>query len=106
MLGEFLPEVTTQKRKSENKERYDIQFQIDDLLDDMVMKSKIKGDISPETMQRLKMETSRFVELRDQFSLKDEYGNVLKAKFHKAEWKPLISILEKMSHPVRWIVLL
>jgi len=104
MLGEFLPEVTTQKRKSENKERYDIQFQIDDLLDDMVMKSKIKGDISPETMQRLKMETSRFVELRDQFSLKDEYGNVLKAKFHKAEWKPLISILEKMSHPVRWIV--
>ena len=101
MLGEFLDPVTTQKRKSVSQERYDVQLQIDDLLDDMIMKSKKKGDISPDTMQRLKMETSRFLELRDQFSLKDEYGNVLKSKFHKAEWKPLVNVLENMSHPVK-----
>ena len=63
-----------------------------------------KGDVSPDTMQSLKMETSRFLELRDKFSVKDEYGNVLSSKFHKAEWKPLVKILEKMTHSVKWIV--
>ena len=104
MLGEFLDPVTTQKRKSVSQERYDIQLQVDDLLDDMIMKNTKKGDISPDSMLRLKIESSRFLELRDKFSVKDEYGNVLKAKFHKAEWKPLVNKLENMSHPVKWII--
>ena len=104
MLGEFLDPVTTQKRKSSSQERYDVQLQIDDLLDDMIMKSKKKGDVSPDTLQRMKTETSRFLELRDKFSVKDEYGNVLTSKFHKAEWKPLVKILEKMTHSVKWVI--
>ena len=52
----------------------------------------------------MKTETSRFLELRDKFSVKDEYGNVLTSKFHKAEWKPLVKILEKMTHSVKWVI--
>ena len=59
------------------------------------MKNTKNGDISPDSMLRLKIESSRFLELRDKFSVKDEYGNVLKAKFHKAEWKPLVNHVGK-----------
>ena len=92
MFGDFLPPVQTQQRRNEREERYDIQHQVDDLLDDMVMKSKQKGDTSPETIRKLKEEVDRFIELRDEFSLVDEYGNVTGPNFHEATWLSLIHI--------------
>jgi hypothetical protein len=104
MFGDFLPPVQTQQRRNEREERYDIQHQVDDLLDDMVMKSKQKNNTSPETIRKLKEEVDRFIELRDEFSLVDEYGNVTGPNFHEATWKPLTKAMEKLSTELKWIV--
>jgi len=104
MLGDFLAPVATYQKRQETHDRYDIQHQSDDLLDDIIMKSKIRGDISPMTTRKLTTEVERFLELRDEFSKIDNYGNVTGPNFHTATWKPLINALEKLDYRLKWII--
>ena len=104
MLGDFLAPVATQQKRLETHERYDIQHQSDDLLDDIIMKSKILGDTSPLTTRKLRTEVERFIELREEFSKIDNYGNVIGPNFHTATWKPLINALEQLDRGLKWIV--
>ena len=102
-LGPVLDAVTMLQSKSSENERFDIQMQTDDLFDDLVMKAS-KSGTTPFSINEIKREVERFVQLRHTHSHLDEYGNVTKFKKHSSSWKPLVESLELLDTELKWII--
>tara|TARA_B100001989_G_scaffold49773_2_gene32151 strand:- start:4219 stop:10341 length:6123 start_codon:yes stop_codon:yes gene_type:complete len=102
-LGPVLDAVTMLQSKSSENERFDIQMQTDDLLDDLVMKAS-KSGTTPLSINEIKREVERFVQLRHKHSHLDEYGNVTKFKKHTSQWRPLVESLELLDTELKWIL--
>jgi hypothetical protein len=102
-LGPVLDAVTMLESKSSDNERFDLQMQTDDLLDDLVMKASKVGT-TPALLNELKRQVERFVQLRYKHSHLDDYNNVTKFKKHLSSWKPLVDALELLNVELKWII--
>ena len=83
----------------ESEKRYDLEEQLNDLLNDMV--SKIDPAKKNSSINRLNKELNRFVELREKFS--NFYGNNLTIKTIDTK-KPIIENITSLKKLPMWLI--
>ena len=85
------------------QQRYSIDVQVADLLDDLL--STIPDtQRTPRVLNNIHIMIERFKQLRDFFSYKDQYGNIEGALVKEATYKPLKFWLEKFNINLYWIL--
>lgn len=96
-------ELEISKEVSKSEQRYGIDMQLNDLLDELL--STVPNNKRTETvMRRMHTIVRRFKELREKFSTFDNFGNVTGYKKFDAGYKPLLEQLENMSINLRWLL--
>jgi hypothetical protein len=85
------------------KQRYDIDAQTQDLLDNLLARIPTNNR-TPSTLNNIHKMIERFKQLRRNFSDFDEYGNITSKRTHTAYWKPMLSYFEKFDTPLYWII--
>lgn len=95
-------EVELDVEVSQSEQKYGIEIQVNNLMDELLSKTPTHMR-TPALMERVKRIVRRFKELREEYSVFDDYGNVLSSKTHNASYKPLVEQL-KTHKGVRWII--
>ena len=96
-------EVQEEYEVKEGQKRYDLESQTNDILNDML--STIPTDKqSPKVLEKINTLIKRYVELRDEFSVKNSENNIIKSKTHGRHNKPLKQTLKDMSKQLKWII--
>ena len=85
------------------KQRYDIETQTQDLLDNLLARIPTNNR-TPSILNNIHKMIERFKQLRRTFSDFDEYGNITSKRTHTAYWKPMLSYFEKFDTPLYWII--
>jgi hypothetical protein len=85
------------------EQRYGIEMQTTDLLNELL--STIPDNSRTSTvMERVYRVIRRFKELREQFSVFDENGNVVSSKKVSALYKPLVERMINLDINLKWII--
>jgi hypothetical protein len=86
-----------------NRERYSIETQSNDLLDDLLstIPSFKRTNV---VLNNIHTTIERYKQLRTIFSIFDEYGNVLNPYLKESKWKPLTKYFEKFNQNLYWIL--
>ena len=87
---------------SDEEKRYDIDTQLNDLLDDLlsyIPTNKRKSHI----LNKINLNIIRFKELRDQYSNIDGQGIVTSIKKYTSNYKPLSESLFYLNQPLKWL---
>ena len=102
-FGDELESITQLVDVPEEEQRYDIDKQLDDLLDDMLstIPNAQRTDVVKNNIHKM---IQRFQQLRDTFSVFDDKGYALMPKAHGANYKPLVSVLEKLNQQLYWLL--
>ena len=99
---EFGP-VIQYKNVDEKKQRYSIETQTNDLLDELL--STIPNQKRTNTvLNNIHTMIERFKQLRNIFSTFDEYGNVTSAFIRKSDYKPLEKYFQSFQKNLYWIL--
>jgi len=100
-MGEDLEEIAQMVDVPEEEQRYDIEKQLDDLLDDML--SSIPNQQRTQLVKNnIHKMIQRFKQLRDNFSIFDEKGYAIMPKSHGLHYKPLVEVMEKLDKQLYW----
>ena len=102
-FGEDMEEVAQIMAVNESEQRYGIDKQTNDLLDEM-LSTIPNANRSDAVLNNIHRMISRFKQLRQTFSEFDNQGNVLAALKHGEEYKPLVAALEKLDRKLYWII--
>lgn len=94
---EFLAETGTWEQ------RFGIEMQTTDLLNELLSTIPDNNRTSV-VMERVYRIIRRFKELREQFSVFDENGNVVSSKKISALYKPLVDRMNKLDINLKWII--
>lgn len=86
-----------------NRQRYSIETQANDLLDDLLftIPSFKRTNV---VLNNIHTTIERYKQLRTIFSIFDEYGNVLNPYLKESKWKPLTKYFEKFNQNLYWIL--
>ena len=103
LFGNELGAIRQSIEASESEERYNIETQTNDLMEDMLSKVPY-NQRRDSVLNKIHTITERFKQLRTQFSNLDTYGNVLSAKINGANWKPLVENLTHFETLLYWIL--
>ena len=100
---EELEAITQLVDVPEEEQRYDIDKQLDDLLDDMLstVPNAQRTDAVKNNIHKM---IQRFQQLRDTFSVFDDKGYALMPKAQGANYKPLVGVLEKLEKQLYWLL--
>ena len=102
-LGDDLEQITQLVHVKEGEERYGLDNQTNDLLDDLL--STIPTiNRTPVVISKLEIMIQRFVELRTKFSTFDEYGNAIMPEIKTASYKPLVESIKKLNTKLDWLL--
>ena len=86
-----------------NRQRYSIEDQTNDLLDDLLSTiPNIKR--TNVLLNNIHTIIERYKQLRTTFSIFDDYGNVLNPYLKKSNWKPLTQYFEKFNQQLYWLL--
>jgi hypothetical protein len=101
---EFLGPIVQFVDVSTTKQRYSLETQVSDLLDDLL--STIPTfQRTPRILNEIHIEIERFKQLRETFSYFDQYGNVESAIIKGANYKPMIlNYFENLNINLYWIL--
>jgi hypothetical protein len=83
--------------------RYSIDTQTADLLDSLLSKYPI-SQRTRSVLNIIHLTIERFKQLRENFSLFDEFGNINAANIHGANYKPLEEYFNKFNKKIFWIL--
>ena len=85
------------------KQRYSIDDQVSDLLDDLL--STIPNpQRTQKVLNNIHIMIERFKQLREEFSVKDEYGNIDGIVVFTANYKPLINHFRNFKQNLYWLL--
>jgi hypothetical protein len=84
-------------------QRYSIETQVADLLDDL-LSTVPNAQRTPRVLNNIHITIERFKQLREQFSTFDQYGNVESIVFKSAFYKPLQTWLQSFNENLYWIL--
>lgn len=84
------------------RQRFSIEEQTSDLLDDLLSTVPI-NERTTRRLNAIHRMIERYVQLRTQFSVVDEYGNVVSIAKYATE-HPMISWSTQMTHSLPWII--
>jgi hypothetical protein len=88
--------------KGERK-RFDLDVQTNDILNELL--SVIPSDQQiPKVMERIHQQIKRYIELRDEFSVKNSQNNIIRSKIFGKNNKPLKHNLKTMGFNLKWII--
>lgn len=88
---------------SGKSQRYSIETQVADMLDDLL--STVPNEQrTPRVLNNIHLAIERFKQLREAFSSFDQYGNVDGMVVKEATYKPLKNWLQKFNHNLYWIL--
>lgn len=100
---EVLGPVREFKDVDEETQRYSLDDQTNDLLDSLL--SKIPHiDRTSYVLKEIHKSIERFVQLRKEFSIFDENGNVIGFKKKGSNWKPLVNELSEFKTMLYWLM--
>ena len=103
-FGSELDEITESVYLPESQQRFGIEKQVNDLLDELL--STIPNNQRTYTvLNEIHKMISRFKELREEFSIFDEYNNAIQARKVGSEHKPLVDTLDNLNQKLYWILL-
>lgn len=98
-LGEFVDKVEL----PEHQQRYSIETQVNDLLDELILRIP-EEKRTLQVLNNIHFLINRFRELRSQFSKFDPQGNVSTNTFLGEQFKPLAEKINKLDQKLKWIV--
>tara|TARA_B110000261_G_C13096047_1_gene361915 strand:+ start:30 stop:5795 length:5766 start_codon:yes stop_codon:yes gene_type:complete len=102
-FGVDLDEISELIDLPESQQRFGIDKQTADMLDDLLASiPNIKR--TPKVMNSIHMMIERFLQLRKEFSLFDDYNNAIAPKKIGADHKPLVDSLEVFKQKLYWII--
>ncbi|ANS04202.1 hypothetical protein [uncultured Mediterranean phage] len=102
-FGEELDAIEQVVEVSDQEQRYGIDAQTGDLLDELL--STIPSmDRTRKVLQGINTMINRFKQLREQFSDFDAQGNATIPKKKGANFKPLVEHLDKLNQKLYWIL--
>uniref|UniRef100_A0A6C0EDV6 Uncharacterized protein n=1 Tax=viral metagenome TaxID=1070528 RepID=A0A6C0EDV6_9ZZZZ len=87
----------------ESRQRYSIEAQTNELLDELISAIPNKGRTT-RVLNNIHIMIERFKQLRNTFSTFDENYNVNGMKFKEANWKPLVENLFHLKKSLYWIL--
>lgn len=103
IIGEELEAITQIVDVPEQQQRYGIETQTNDLLDELL--STIPNVKRTETvLNNIHKLIQRFKQLREEFSTMDEQNNALMPKIQGADYKPLVKVLEALNKKLYWLL--
>ena len=104
IFGSRLEEIQQVYELPDNQRRYGIDTQTNSLLDELL--STLPTSQRTDTiLKRIHTMIERFKELREDFSVFDQNGDVIRAQFHDQNFhKPLIEHITQMDKKLRWFV--
>ena len=102
-FGDDLDSITQEVRLDEDKIRFSIDNQTEDLLNDLLSTIPTRNRTSL-VMKNLHLMIERYKQLRLIYSDFDEYGNALMPKIKGAEYKPLIDSLKNLNKKLYWVL--
>ena len=88
---------------SAKAQRFSIEVQVTDLLDD-ILSTIPNAQRTPRVLNNIHTMIERFKQLRELFSTFDEYGNVDSAIVNSSDYKPLINWFNKFNINLYWIL--
>ena len=83
--------------------RYSIDSQISDLLDNLLSKYPI-AQRTRSVLNNIHLTIERFKQLRENYSIFDEYGNIIGPLVHGANYKPLEEYFNTFNKNLYWIM--
>ena len=103
MFGEDLEPVKHMIDVPIEEQRYDIENQLEDLLDNMLstIPNAERTDLVKNNIHKM---IQRFKQLREKFSIFDDNGYALMPKVQGAKYKPLINVMEKLDKQLYWMM--
>jgi len=102
-FGEYMDEIVEYYNVEEKYKRYSIEDQTSDLLDDL-LSSIPESKRTRSVLAAINTTITRFIQLRDEFSIKDEDGNVRMAYKKGSNYIPLVESFSKLKKSLYWIV--
>jgi hypothetical protein len=84
-------------------ERYSIETQTNDLLDEL-LSTIPNAERTNRVLNNIHTIIDRFVQLRESFSTFDEYGNISNFITYKSDYKPLSKYFENFNTNLLWIL--
>ena len=99
IIGNVFQYVVVDKEK----QRYSIETQTNDLLDDLlstIPTLKRKGRVLNDIHKMIE----RYKQLRISFSVFDENGNIISKKYKTANWKPIKKYYNEFDTPLYWLI--
>ena len=103
VFGEDLGQITQLVAVDEAHERYGIQAQTNDLLDELLA-TVPNSERTVKVLNQIHLIIERFKELRSQFSDLDTNGNPIMPKVKGADYKPLVKALYQLNTSLGWIL--
>ena len=102
-LGDDLGAITEVVELDDEHKRYGLEKQTNDLLDDLLSRVPM-AERTRSVLNEIHLEISRFRQLRQIFSSFDQYNNIIGAVKKGADYKPLVSTLEKLDTKLYWVL--
>jgi hypothetical protein len=102
-LGEELQEIVQVITVSESEQRYSIDKQTNDLLDDL-LSSVPNAQRTDSVLKNIHRMIERFKQLRNEYSKFDKYGNANLPDKKGPKYKPLVHSLSKLNKKLYWIL--
>ena len=102
-FGEDLGAITQEVQIGKSYERFGIQTQTNDLLDELLATIP-NQERTTRVLNTIHKMIERYKELRMLFSTKDEYGNPLNPITKGANYKPLVDTLRNLNRRLAWIL--
>ena len=103
VIGEDLGQIQEVVELSEDKQRFGIEAQTNNLLDDL-LSTIPAADRTRAKLNNIHTMIERFKQLRSMFSEFDTYGNITQPIVHGAQYKPLVKELESLSTKLYWLL--
>ena len=103
-FGSELEEITETVYLPESEQRFGIEKQLSDLLDEM-LSTLPNSKRTYGVLNNIHRMITRYKELRNEFSIFDEYNNVTEARKNGANYKPLVNTLANLNHKLYWLLI-
>jgi len=103
LLGEELEDITYVVNVPENEQRYSIEKQAADLLDDLLA-SIPNTQRTASVLNNIHRMIERFKQLRNEYSKFDKYGNAELPDKKGPKYKPIIESLLNLNKKLYWII--
>ena len=102
-FGEELDEITQIVDVPEEEQRFGIDKQTNDLLDELLSKIP-NSQRTPQVLNDIHRSIQRFKQLRKIYSIYDSNGNISMAKIHGPNYKPIVEVIQKFKQKLYWLL--